>query len=309
MATDPNAWECPNCKMLWTWPFCGACGRPAVADTTENFVKKVRGWMGGGTVGGGDPDDADREPECEECRGKDRPCMKCIPNTPSPVTIDPGVTGLPHLCPKCGASVPPAQTSQVCAVCTHSLVYPYSTKGGPSDDMMGRVPNSPPTTVAKWIAQTRETGILEFDKLLALGKPMTESARLKAKEAIRRLRAKQEGIDEAWLNALAEAHGQGQECERDRVKLEIAEWILGCDKTGMLDFDALKKIAEWGTPPEPRWKEVAKALAHGYEALRAVHPSGHDGDEDSPNCYEDCQLCTVDAAMAEIDHALGLVCP
>lgn len=46
----------------------------------------ARGWMGGGTVGGGDPDDADRYPECEECRGKDRPCAKCESNahTPSP---------------------------------------------------------------------------------------------------------------------------------------------------------------------------------------------------------------------------------
>jgi hypothetical protein len=40
--------------------------------------------MGGGTVGGGDPDDADREPECEDCRGKEYPCAKCIPNTPFP---------------------------------------------------------------------------------------------------------------------------------------------------------------------------------------------------------------------------------
>ena len=83
--------------------------------------------------------------------------------------LDPGVTGLPHLCPKCGASVPPAQTSQVCTECTHSLVYPYSTKAKPGDGMMGRVPHKPPTTVAEWIAQTRETGILEFDQLLAIG--------------------------------------------------------------------------------------------------------------------------------------------
>ena len=37
------------------------------------------------------------------------------------------------------------------------------------DGMMGRVPNAPPTTVAEWVEQTRETGILEFEQLLALG--------------------------------------------------------------------------------------------------------------------------------------------
>ena len=38
-----------------------------------------RGYMGGGTVGGGDPDDADREPECEVCRGakKEPACAAC----------------------------------------------------------------------------------------------------------------------------------------------------------------------------------------------------------------------------------------
>ena len=138
---------------------------------------------------------------------------------------------------------------------------------------------------------------------------MTESARVKCKEAIRRLRARQDGIDESWLDSLCDAHGQGQECERDRTRSEIAEWIRTAQGTGMLDFDALKKIAEWGAPPEPRWREVAKALAHGHEALRAVRPSGHDGDEDSPTCDDDCKLCQLDSAMAEIDHALGLVCP
>lgn len=44
----------------------------------------TRGWMGGGTVGGGDPDDADRAPECEACRGAEQPCAKCIPPTPYP---------------------------------------------------------------------------------------------------------------------------------------------------------------------------------------------------------------------------------
>jgi hypothetical protein len=125
--------------------------------------------MGGDIAGGADVDDADREPECEECRGKESPCAKCWPNTPSPAVIDPGVTGLPHLCPKCGASVPPAQTSQVCAVCTHSLVYPYSTKGNQVDGMEMFADEDEPTTVAEWVAQTRETGILEFEQLLAIG--------------------------------------------------------------------------------------------------------------------------------------------
>ena len=38
------------------------------------------------------------------------------------------------------------------------------------DGMMGRVPHVPPTTVAEWVAQTRETGILNFDQLLDIGK-------------------------------------------------------------------------------------------------------------------------------------------
>jgi hypothetical protein len=91
-------------------------------------VQPRRGYMGGGTVGGGDPDDADREPECEECRGAERPCAKCVPTTPS--------------------------------------------------------------------------------------LPMTEGARLKAKEAIRRLR---ERADEMWLDTCVDAHGMGQECAMNDV--------------------------------------------------------------------------------------------
>jgi hypothetical protein len=59
-------------------------------------------------------------PGGHDCEGK------CVP----PIIIDPVVTGLPHLCPKCSARVPPAQTSQVCSSCGHSLVYPYSTQRG-----------------------------------------------------------------------------------------------------------------------------------------------------------------------------------
>ena len=134
----------------------------AILNATDSKVEigndgnvRVRGYMGGTIAGGADVDDADREGYQDHL-------------TPSPTIIDPGVTGLPHLCPKCGASVPPAQTSQVCVACTHSLIYPYSTKVQPGDGMMGRVPHAQPTTVAEWVAQARETGILEFEQLLAI---------------------------------------------------------------------------------------------------------------------------------------------
>jgi hypothetical protein len=40
------------------------------------------------------------------------------------------------------------------------------TVGGGDPDDADRAPNVPPTTVAEWVAQTRETGILEFEKLI-----------------------------------------------------------------------------------------------------------------------------------------------
>ena len=110
-----------------------ACVRPVSPQCTpdpalayimpEDEGKNVRGWMGGDIACGADVDDADRCPECEECRGKEYPCARCMPNTP-PIT--------------------------------------------PMHEGMGRVPPVPPTTVAEWVAQTQETGILEFDQLLAI---------------------------------------------------------------------------------------------------------------------------------------------
>jgi hypothetical protein len=47
--------------------------------------------------------------------------------------------------------------------------------------------------------------------------PMTESARLKAKEAIRRLRARQEEIEAAWVDKCVDAHGMGQESAMNDV--------------------------------------------------------------------------------------------
>jgi hypothetical protein len=46
------------------------------------------------------------------------------------------------------------------------------------------------------------------------------------------------------------------------------------------------------------------ALLDAYEALKAVLPVGHDGDEESGQCDEACQRCIVDGAMAHIDHVL-----
>jgi len=39
----------------------------------------------------------------------------------------------------------------------------------PMHEGMGRLLDPPPTTVAEWVAQTKETGILEFEQLLAIG--------------------------------------------------------------------------------------------------------------------------------------------
>ena len=56
-------------------------------------------------------------PECEVCRGAERPCAKCAPNTPSPVIIDPGVTGLPHLCQTPGCAMGEYKDAPICATC------------------------------------------------------------------------------------------------------------------------------------------------------------------------------------------------
>jgi len=96
----------------------------------------------------------------------------------SVVVLDPGCTGLPHLCPKCGASVPPEQVSQVCTKCSHSLVYPYSTKRDEKLPLHSMSLGPEPMTVAEWIEQCNRTGILEFPLLLAIGKRLEEAVYL-----------------------------------------------------------------------------------------------------------------------------------
>jgi hypothetical protein len=55
-------------------------GEPIYAEVEA--CPRPRGYMGGGTVGGGDPDDADREPECEECRALARIAGVCLEGKP-----------------------------------------------------------------------------------------------------------------------------------------------------------------------------------------------------------------------------------
>ena len=66
---------------------------------------------------------------------------------------------------------------------------------------MGRVPHVPPTTVAEWIAQTRETGILEFEQLLAI--------------------AEQDG--DIMLDAVADNYARGRDDERAAIAAYYAE--------------------------------------------------------------------------------------
>jgi len=61
-----------------------------IAAGVDAERKATRGYMGGDVAGGCDLDDADREPECEECRGAERPCAKCSsapPGKPTPPAI------------------------------------------------------------------------------------------------------------------------------------------------------------------------------------------------------------------------------
>ena len=44
---DPNEWTCPNCDMIWTWPFCGACGHPAIIKVQQPIdVAEARAHLG-----------------------------------------------------------------------------------------------------------------------------------------------------------------------------------------------------------------------------------------------------------------------
>lgn len=58
----------------------------------------------------------------------------------------------------------------------------------------------------------------------------------------------------------------------------------------------------------PDWKEIAKALASGYEVLREFRPLAHTEQQDSEECDENCERCAFDTAMARIDGALGMLC-
>ena len=51
--------------------------------------------------------------------------------------------------------------------------------------------------------------------------------------------------------------------------------------------------------------ELRKAAAHAYEALEQLKPCGHDGDEESGQCDEDCDRCACDGAIAHLADALA----
>lgn len=50
---------------------------------------------------------------------------------------------------------------------------------------------------------------------------------------------------------------------------------------------------------------MREALEHARCTLAHITPSGHDGDEDSGQCDEDCALCDVQSASDHLDAALA----
>ena len=144
--------------------------------------------------------------------------------------IDPGCTGLPHLCPKCGESVPPEQVSQVCAACSHSLVYPYST-------------------------QTSVDARRAILRAVSLGPTRTHDQNLVAlldqfEAAIRR---------ETHLGMTVPADlGPLHSLSLGPEPTTVSEWIEQCNRTGILEFPLLLSIATELEKRAEKWQGLVQ---------------------------------------------------
>jgi len=86
------------------------------------------------------------------------------------------------------------------------------------------------------------------------------------------------------------------------VKSKAADSIvlLRYDKDRMIE--SLRRRAQ---EAEAGAAAMREALEHARCALAHITPSGHDGDEDSGQCDEDCALCDVQSASDHLDAALA----
>lgn len=100
--------------------------------------------------------------------------------------------------------------------------------------------------------------------------------------------------------------------ERDAARTELetvkAERDQACKERGQALHDYEHMMAERNLTIDELAtvrKIAGAALSHAQQSLKALSPSGHSGDEDGPNCYDDCEKCEADGAIAHIEHALG----
>jgi len=84
--------------------------------------------------------------------------------------------------------------------------------------------------------------------------------------------------------------------ERDDAQRLLGEATLAHAKKSEAREEEMHRV-------EAERDEARKAATHAFEVLRSHLPSGHDGDEDSPTCDEDCALCAFSGAMAHVEAA------
>lgn len=173
----------------------------------------------------------------------------------SETILDPSCTGLPHLCPKCGASVPPAQTSQVCEACGHSLVYPYSAQT-----------SAPPTVRAearrRLVAMGRPLGWQDYSLTTenALDFSESEVARATAadRKTIEELRRRCEWVEDGRATEYAAAMDR-EGIASDRIAALIAK-LADAEKLAQ-QWQGLVLLAERLSLKDSQTRDAIKSRA------------------------------------------------
>lgn len=97
-----------------------------------------------------------------------------------------------------------------------------------------------------------------------------------------------------------EAAGAARD-EYDRMRADMAGMRSQLDGSQSALARALAELTRLRSQRD----RLAKALLHVSTALEHLKPCGHDGDEESGQCDEDCQRCEWDGAVAHVEHALA----
>lgn len=122
--------------------------------------------------------------------------------------------------------------------------------------------------------------------------------------------ARQTGVAKSWIDDAARIKSDAAKY-RHSIAVALGLMVDECTlDPGQDDLEHAAKRLRGEVERLARENEALKAqptdaaaINHAYEVLRANLPVGHDGDEESNQCDENCARCAFDGAMAHIEAA------